>query len=129
MTRREIMTRVRSQVLLVKRLEEQMKELGIDGVRSMNYGGAGGGGGDARARGLDVRLEKKEALERMIAREKMRLEEYEAAARREMALMKPGEYAFCLMYYIGACTIRETSRLINRSVRQCERYRSIICEE
>ena len=40
--------------------------------------------------------------------------------------MKPGEYAFCLMYYIGAYSIEETSRAIDRSVRQCERYRSAI---
>ena len=125
MTRREIMTRVRAQALLVRRLDEQMKELGGDGVRSLRLGGAPGGN-YAAGRGLDVRMERKDALERMMTRESARLAEYEKAARREMEEMKPGEYAFCLMYYIEARTLKETSMAIDRSVRQCERYRSLI---
>ena len=128
MTRREIMTRMRSQALLVRRLEEQRKELSCDGVRSLRIGGVCGGG-NAAARGLDVRLEKKEAIERMLAREQARLCEFEAAARREMEDMRPGEYAFCLMYYIEAYSLEETSELIDRSMRQCQRYRSIVCGE
>ena len=125
MTRRETMERARAQVLLVRRLNEQMKELSPDGVRSLKLGGAPGGKGGV-PRGLDVQMERREALERMIRRETALLREYEAAARREMDGMKPGEYAFCLMYYIGAYSIEETSRAIDRSVRQCERYRSAI---
>ena len=125
MTRREIMQRVCSQVLLVRRLKEQMKELSQDGLRSLRIGGTQGGKGGT-PRGLDMHLERREALERMIRRESDALREYEAAARREMDGMKPGEYAFCLMYYIGGYTIEETSMAIERSVRQCERYRSMI---
>jgi len=125
MTRREIMCRVRSQVLLVRRLNEQLKELNLDGVHSLRMGGVPGGKGGT-PRGLDVQMERKEALERMIRRESAVLRECEAAARQEMDGMKPGEYAFCLMYYIGAYSIEETSRAIERSVRQCERYRSVI---
>lgn len=128
MTRREIMTRMRSQALLVRRLEEQMKELCPDGLRSIRIGGAGGGG-HAPARGLDVQIQRKEAVERMLTREKARLAQYEAAARQEMAAMKPGEYAFSLMYYIGGYSLEETSRMIDRSVRQCERYRGAILRE
>lgn len=125
MTRRETMTRVRGQVLLLRRLNEQLKELSPDGVRSLRLGGTPGGRGGV-PRGLDVQMERREALERMIRRESALLREYEAAARKEMDGMKPGEYAFCLMYYIGAYSIEETSRAIDRSVRQCERYRSAI---
>lgn len=122
MTRREIMARVRAQAMLVRRLDEQMKELGGDGVRSLRLGGAPGGRGGV-PRGLDVRMERKDALERMIARESAKLHEYEEAARREMEGMKPAEYAFCLMYYIEARSLEETSGLIDRSLRQCARYK------
>ena len=43
MTRREIMTRMRAQTLLVKRLREQQRELSCDGVRSLRIGGARAG--------------------------------------------------------------------------------------
>ena len=112
-------------MLLVRQLNERMKELSPDGVRSLRMGGAPGGRGGA-ARGLDVHMERREALERMIRRESAVLREYEAAARSEMDSMKPGEYAFCLMYYIGGYSIEETSSAIERSVRQCERYRRAI---
>jgi len=122
MTRRETMARVRAQVLLVRRLGEQMKELSCDGVRSLKLGGAPGGR-SGTPRGLDVRLERREAIERMFRRESELLREYEAAARREMDGMKPAEYAFCLMYFIGGYSMEETSALIDRSMRQCMRYK------
>ena len=45
MTRGEIMGRVRAQVLLVRRLNEQLREMAPDGVRSVRIGGAPGGKG------------------------------------------------------------------------------------
>ena len=122
MTRGEIMGRVRAQVLLVRRLNEQLREMAPDGVRSVRIGGAPGGKGRT-ARGLDVMMERREALERMIRRESAVLRECENAARREMDSMKPGEYAFCLMYYIGAYSMEETSCMLERSMRQCLRYK------
>ena len=124
MTRREVMTRVRSQVLLVRRLNEQLRELSPDGVCSLRIGGMPGGKGGV-PRGLDVQMERREALERMIRRERAVLMEYETAARREMDGMKPSEYAFCMMYYLDARTIKETSVAIDRSIRQCQRYREM----
>jgi len=112
MTRREIMARVRAQVLLVRRLEEQLREMSGDGLRSLRLGCAGGGG-NAAARGLDTRLEKKDALERMLERESVRLREYEAAARKEMDGMKPGMYAFCAMYYIEGFSVEESCAAID----------------
>ena len=125
MTRKEIMARMRSQVLLVRRLSEQLKEMSPDGMRSLRLCGVPRGKGGVPS-GLDVQMERREALERMIHRESALMREYETAARREMDGMKPGEYAFCLMYYIGAYSIEETSAMIDRSLRQCERYRSAI---
>ena len=124
-TKREAMIRVRSQALLVRRLNEQLKELSPDGISSVKLSGMPGGKG-GMPRGLDVHMERREALERMIRRESAVLREYEAAARKEMDGMKPGEYAFCLMYYIGAYSIEETCNAIERSLRQCMRYKKEI---
>ena len=125
MTKREVMIRVRSQALLVRRLNEQLKELSPDGISSVRLSGMPGGKGGI-PRGLDVHMERREALERMIRRESAALREYEAAARKEMDGMKPGEYAFCLVYYIGAYSIEETCSAIERSLRQCMRYKKEI---
>ena len=128
MTRREIMARVRAQVLLVRRLEEQLREMSGDGLRSLRLGCAGGGG-NAAARGLDTRLEKKDALERMLERESAVLREYEMEARTEMEKMQPDQYAFCAMYYLSGLGITETAEMLERSERQCMRYRREIENE
>lgn len=122
--RREIMLRVRAQALLVRRIGEQIKEICPDGVRSLRPGTGGGRSGTAR--GLDARIERMDALERMLEREAAKLHEYEEAARREMEGMRPTAYAFCMMYFIGGHSMQETSAMIERSMRQCERYRSEI---
>ena len=68
-------------------------------------------------------MEKKDAMERMLRRESELLREYECAARREMDGMKPEHYTFCAMYYIGGFTLEETAEAIDRSTRQCARYK------
>lgn len=125
MTMRETFERVRSQVQMIRRLGERMKELTGDGVRSLRLDGVGGGHG-GMPHGLDVRMERREAMERMMRRESALLREYEREARALMDGMKPTEYAFCMMYYLDARTLEETSLAIGRSIRQCERYRSEI---
>ena len=121
MTRREVFLRVRSQVQLVRRLNEQMRELCPDGVRCLRTDTVSRGGG--LARGLEVRLEKQEALERMIKRESQLLSAYEKEAHALMDEMSPGLYAFCAAYYINAMSIEEASEIIGRSGRQCLRYK------
>ena len=125
MTGREALERMRSQVLLVQRLREQIRELSVDGVHCLRTDSVGGGSRSMN-RGLDMRLEKKDALERMLRRESQRMREYEQEARRWMDAMKPELYAFCLMYYIGGYGMLETSETMDRSVRQCERYKEEI---
>ncbi|MBR4039408.1 MAG: hypothetical protein IKJ11_04835 [Clostridia bacterium] len=122
MSRKEKLLRVRAQVMLVRRLNGQMREQTSDGIRSLRLDG-----GPRRTsgiyRGLDVRLEKKEAMERMLRRESEILRGYESEARIEMDGMKPEHYAFCAMYYIGGFTLEETAEAIDRSLRQCARYK------
>ena len=125
MSRKEIFGRVRMQMQMVRTLSGQVKELSGSGLRSMRLDGtprtAGGMG-----RGLDVRLEKKDALERMLRKESRLLRTYEKEARREMDTMKPEHYTFCAMYYIAGLSLEETAEAMKRSVRQCARYKQEI---
>lgn len=122
MSRKDIFGRVRAQVMLIRRLSGQIRELSMDGIRSLRLDGVPGRAGGT-CRGLDTRLEKKEALERMLRRESEILREYDADARREMDGMKPEHYAFCAMYYLGGFSLEETAEAIDRSLRQCARYK------
>ena len=121
---RSIFARVRAQTLLVRRLGEQIEDA-APGLRAMRLddmprakGGVPGG--------LDVQMAKKDALERIAARESAVLREMEAQARTEMEGMKPDLYAFCALYYLGALSVEDTAQAIDRSVRQCMRYKSEI---
>jgi len=122
MSRKDILCRVRTQVMLVRTLSGQIREISGDGLRSLRLDGVPRTAVGVY-RGLDVQLEKKEALERMLRKESELLRTYEAEARREMDAMKPEHYAFCAMYYIGAFSLEETAEAMDRSARQCARYK------
>ena len=122
MSRKDILCRVRAQVMLVRRLSGQIRETSADGIRSLRLDGAPRKSSGVY-HGLDMRLEKKEAIERMLRRESEILRAYESEARKEMDGMKPEHYAFCAMYYIGGFSLEETAEAIDRSIRQCARYK------
>lgn len=120
MSRKDILCRVRTQVMLVRTLSGQIREIAGDGLRSLRLDGAPRSGG---YRGLDARMEKKDALERMLRRESELLRQYESEARREMDRMKPEHYAFSAMYYLAGFSLEETAEALDRSARQCARYK------
>ena len=122
MNRGEKMARVRAQAKLVARLAEQMKEMAADGLRSPRLDGQPRGTGYA-LRGLDIRMEKREAMRRLMEREGSILREYEKEARREMDDMRPELYAFCALYYLAGLSLAETAEAVDRSERQCARYK------
>lgn len=122
MRRGEKMRRTRSQAVLVRRLSEQMKEEGRGRIASPGLDGTPRGRGGL-PRGLDTQVAKREAMLSMLMQERARLKEYEAEARREMESMRPELYAFCALYYLAGLTLAETGEAIDRSERQCERYR------
>ena len=128
MTRSERMARARAQALLVRRLREQLRETTADGLHSMRLDGMPQGRGGV-ARGLDVRMEKREAIERILNRESALLRRYEAEAREEMDGMRPEHYAFCALYFIAGLSLAETAEAIDRSERQCMRYKREIEQE
>jgi len=122
MGRGERMTRVRAQAKLVTRLSGQMREMAADGLKSPRLDGMPRGTGYAPG-GLDSRVEKREAMLRLLERESGILREYETAARREMDDMRPELYAFCALYYLAGLSLEETANAIDRSERQCARYK------
>lgn len=122
MNRGEKMARVRAQAMLVRRLAGQRKEMAADGVRSLRLDGMPRGTGGT-TRGLDIRMEKMEAMQRLLERESAILRAYEKEARREMDDMKPEHYAFCALYYLAGLSLAETAEAIDRSERQCARYK------
>ena len=125
MSRGNILSRVRAQVMLVRTLNGQMKAYARDGLRSLSMDGMPRGAGGVR-RGLDVQIEKRDAMERMLRRESEVLRQYEEEARALMDGMRPEHYAFCVMYYIGGLSLEETAEAIDRSIRQCARYKKEI---
>lgn len=115
------MCRVRAQLLLVRRLQGQLREMAprLKTLELTDMPKHGGG----MPRGLDIQIAKKDALERMLERESALLREYEAEARDEMEKMRPEYYAFCAMYYLSGLSITDTAEMLERSERQCMRYR------
>ena len=59
----------------------------------------------------------------MLRREEARLRRMEKAAREWMGTMRPELYAFCALYYIAGMSLADVSAAIDRSERQCIRYR------
>lgn len=121
MTAGEKLQRVRKQALLVRRLGEQLRAISQDGVRSPHLTGMPLTHGPVC--GIDVLVERREALERMLREEAARLRAYEKEARAVMDNMRPDHYAFAALYYIGGLSLEETGEALERSERQCRRYK------
>lgn len=123
-TRGEAMRRVRAQATLLRQLSMRMKEYGADGLASPRLDAMPRG--SVLPRGLEIRVEKREAMQRMIGRESELLREYERTARAWMDGMRPELYAFCALYYLAALSLEETAEAIDRSLRQASRYKQEI---
>lgn len=119
---RKALVRARTQTLLVRRLSEQIRKESPDGLHSIVPDGMPHARGGI-ARGLDAQLAKREALQRMAARESALMREYEKEARSAMDRMGPEDYAFCALYYLAALSISEVAEALERSERQCLRYK------
>ena len=106
----------------MRRLSEQLRRESLDGLHSLTLDGMPRARGGI-ARGLDTQLAKREALQRMAARESALMREYEKEARGAMDRMGPEDYAFCALYYLAALSISEVAEALDRSERQCLRYK------
>ena len=113
--------RARTQTRLVQELGEKLRAMGPGAIGRQRLDGMP----HARAfpQGLDVQLEKRESLTRICKRESALLRKYEKQARAVMEVMKPEWYAFSVLYYLGGLSVEETAEALDRSVRQCMRYK------
>lgn len=118
---REALKRARSQAVLIRRLRERAYEEGKSGLRAIRFDAQIAGGG-TRA-GLEAGMIRREETARILRREEALMRRMEKKAREAMAQMKPEQYAFCALYYIAGMSIQETAGAIDRSERQCIRYR------
>lgn len=116
----QVLRRVRAQARLVNELGEKIDAMKPGTIRSPKLDGMPRSGFSG---GLDVQLVKWDSLKRIAARESALLRKYEKEARKEMDGMKPEWYAFSVLYYIGGLSIEETAEAIDRSPRQCLRYK------
>lgn len=91
---------VRTQVLLIRGLEKQMS-------KSMTE-------------------KEKKYFDSKLRIETQNLILVEKKAREYMDNMKPAMYAFCVMYYINALSLDAVAEAIERSTRQCIRYKDRI---
>ena len=114
--------RVRAQAELVRKLGEQMKREAPGALPSLRIDGMPRGRGGVPG-GLDARVARRDAMQRILMRESALLRRYEREAREVMDAMRPEQYAFCALYYIEGLSIMDTARAIDRSERQCMRYK------
>lgn len=123
----QALLRVRAQAKLVHELGERLREAAPGALPGQRLDGMPRGRGGVPG-GLEVQVEKRDSLLRILQREGALLRRYERAARREMDGMKPEWYAFCALYYIGGLSVADTAQAIDRSERQCLRYKRDIEE-
>ena len=118
---RENLVQVRAQAKLVARLREKTEEEKRIGLRAMRMDTIARSG--TNTAGLDAGMIRREEMARILAREEALLRRMEKKARQAMEGMKPELYAFCALYYIAGMSLADVSAAIDRSERQCIRYR------
>ncbi len=102
--RGKALSRARRQVLLVRALKDRLR--GMDGA-----------GADTAY--IEDKLRKETRL--MIG--------YEQQARAHMDGLTPQLYAFAVMYFIAGESLEKTAEAIDRSARQCGRYKRALLRE
>ena len=94
---------VRAQVLLIRGLKNQMSKATTE--------------------------KEKKYFDNKLRAETQRLIRVEKEARKYMDNMKPAMYAFCSMYYLNALSLEIVAETLERSTRQCARYKRDIEDE
>lgn len=121
---RDLLNQVRAQAILVAKLRERLAEETHTGLRAIHMDGMPRSG--AQAAGLDAALIRQEEMARIVRVEQSHLSRLERKARPVLAHMKPELYAFCSLYYLRGVSLADTAFAIDRSERQCMRYKQDI---
>lgn len=125
---RKTLLRVRTQARVVRELGERLNALAPGALKSVVPDGMPHARGGVPS-GLDVLTAKRDSLMRIVSRECELLRKYDDAARKVLDRMRPELYAFCVLYYIGGLDLSEVAAAVDRSERQCMRYRREIEQE
>ena len=118
---KDALLQMRTQVRLVERLKEKCAEEDGCSVHGMRLSATPRGGGIYT--GLDARMIMREEAYRILQQEEARMVRLERKARKLMEGMAPGLYAFCVVYYIGGLGLADAAQVLDRSDRQCRRYK------
>ena len=111
--------KIREQRLEMDKLNDQLARISV-AYKSQNYDGMPKGcAGDAMA----SRIIAKEFIEHRRDMMVQDLKALEEEARRAIEKLPPNLYAFCVHYFIGACTVHETCRIIDRDETTFYRYK------
>lgn len=110
---------IRAKMLEAGNLNEQIARISVT-YKSMNYDGMPkGGAGDAMA----GRFIAKEFIEKRRDALLEEIAEMEGKARKDMAKLPSHLYAFCTCYFLAACSVAETCRIIDRDETTFYRYK------
>ena len=124
---RELLRLTRTQAQLVSALRARCGEELALGLRAISPDTAARRGGVPP--GLEADVIRREELSRMLAREEAYLCRLEKKARKVIAALPLSMHSFCVLYYIGAASLDQIAVLLDRSARQCLRYKQQIEEE
>ena len=113
------METIREKMLEVEQLNEQIARISVT-YKSQSYDGAPkGGGGD----GMDGRLIAKEFVEARRDKLVEEIRKMEEAARKAISKLPVHLYTFCTCYFLGACSVADTCKILDRDETTFYRYK------
>lgn len=110
---------IREKMLEAEKLNDQIARISV-AYKSQNYDGMPkGGSGDA----MTSRIIAKEFIEKRRDMLLAEVKELEGKARKAMDKMPAHLYAFCTYYFLAACSVAETCKIMDRDETTFYRYK------
>lgn len=113
------MEMIREKMLEVEQLNEQIARISVT-YKSQSYDGAPkGGSGD----GMAGRIIAKEFIEARRDKLVEEIRKMEEAARKAISKLPAHLYSFCAYYFLGACSVADTCKILDRDETTFYRYK------
>ena len=113
------MEMIREKMLEVEQLNEQIARISVT-YKSQSYDGAPkGGSGD----GMAGRIIAKEFIEARRDKLVEEIRKMEEAARKAISKLPAHLYAFCTCYFLSACSVADTCKILDRDETTFYRYK------
>lgn len=110
---------IREKMLEAEQLNEQIARISVT-YKSQDYDGMPKSGSED---GMAGRLIAKEFIEARRDRLKGEIREMEGRARKAMDKLPAHLYAFCTCYFLGACSVDDTCKILDRDETTFYRYK------